>query len=194
MRGTKTDDEKKKPNTVASRTFEVKVADEGENFLVRLPFDVRAVFGQARPPVVITVNGYSFRSTVAVYGGEYFIGIRRSHREAAGLEPKKSVSITLTGDDQPRVVDPPRDLADALKKNTAARAAWDALSFSHKREHVAALEEAKKPETRARRIESTLAMLLSKPSSKKSAVAKEITAKKPEPRRATKKSSAGRAR
>ena len=66
-----------------SRTFDVKVAEEGENFLVRLPFDVVEVFGRARPPVVIDVDGYRFRSTVAVYGGEYFIGIRRSHREAA---------------------------------------------------------------------------------------------------------------
>jgi Bacteriocin-protection, YdeI or OmpD-Associated/Domain of unknown function (DUF1905) len=148
----------------------VKVAEEGENFLVRVPFDVRAVFGQARPPVVISVDGYSFRSTVAVYGGEYFIGIRRSHREAAGLSPRQEVSITLTRDDEPRVIDPPADLAAALKKNAVARAAWDALSFSHKREHVTALEDAKKPETRARRLENTIAMLLAaKPVKKVSA-------------------------
>ncbi|MDF2694893.1 MAG: hypothetical protein K0S65_3276 [Labilithrix sp.] len=137
------------------------MASEGENFLVRLPFDVRAVFGQARPPVVITVDGYSFPSTIAVYGGEYFIGIRRSHREAAGLAPGRRVSITITRDDQPRVIEPPADLARALSKNAAARTAWEALSFSHKREHAQALLDAKKPETRERRLAKTLEALVS---------------------------------
>lgn len=160
------------------QTFKATVPEEGENFLIPLPFDVRAVFGEARPPIVVTVDGYSFRWTVAVYGGESFIGIRRSHREAAGLKPGRKVTITITRDEAPRVIEAPADLARALKKSATARVAWDALSFSHKREHVTALEEAKKPETRARRLEKTMALLLVTPT-KKSAAKK--TAKKATP-------------
>ncbi len=148
-------------------TFRTKVADEGENFVVELPFDVKEVFGQARPPIVITLTtprgSYSFRWTVSVYGGKSYIGVRRSHREAAGLRPGESVSITIAADDEPRVIEPPTDLASALKKSAAARVAWDALSFTHKREHAEALLDAKKPETRARRLEKTMEMLLAKP-------------------------------
>ncbi len=176
-----------------SYTFDVKVADEGENFLVKLPFDVREVFGQARPPVVIDVAGYRFRSTIAVYGGEYFIGIRRSHREAAGLEPRKKITITVTLDDQPRVVEPPADLAAVLKKSTAARAAWDALSYTHKREHANALADAKKPETRARRLEKTIEMLLAKPPRKSAAAEKPGAKKSAASTRAPKKSAAKKA-
>lgn len=138
-----------------SQTFKTKVAPEGENFLVKLPFDVRTIFGKARPPIVVTLNGYSFRSTVAVYGGESYIGIRRSNREAARLVPGKIVAITITADLEPRTIEPPKDLAAVLKKDAKLRAAWEALSFSHKREHVDALEQAKKPETRARRLAKT---------------------------------------
>lgn len=148
------------PTKTPSRTFKTKVAPEGENFLVKLPFDVRAIFGKARPPIVVTLNGYSFRSTVAVYGGESFIGIRRSNREAARLVPGKTVAITITADLAPRTVEPPKDLAAMLKKDAKLRAAWEALSFSHKREHVDALEQAKKPETRARRLAKAVEILL----------------------------------
>lgn len=174
-----------------SRTFEVTVAPEGENFLVRLPFDARAVFGQARSPVVVTVDGYSFPFTVAVYGGEYFIGIRRSHRQAAGLEPGRRVSITITRDEQPRVIAPPADLARALAKNAIARAAWEALSFSHKREHAQAVLEAKKPETRARRIEKTIEALTG---SKKATSKKKAAAERPAKTTSKKTTSPGRPR
>jgi hypothetical protein len=151
-----------------SLTFRAKVAAEDENFVVRVPFDVKEVFGKARPPIIITVGSYSFRWTVAVYGGESYIGFRRSHREAAGLRPGQTVSITITLDDQPRVVETPSDLAKALKTNRVARAAWDALSFTHKREHAEALLDAKKPETRTRRLEKTIQMLLARPVKKSS--------------------------
>lgn len=146
-----------------TRTFRAKLREKGgPSLFVRLPFDVAKVFGRARPPIVLTVAGYTFRSTVAVYGGEYFIGMRRSHRDAAGVKAGQTVSITIALDDQPRVVEPPDDLAAALKKNASARAAWDALSFTHKREHAEAILDAKKPETRARRLEKTIEMLLAK--------------------------------
>jgi hypothetical protein len=151
---------KAKASAKRAHTFKVEVAPGGENFLVEVPFDVREAFGKARPPILITVEGYTFPSTIAVYGGKSFIGIRKSHRAAAGLVPGQTVSITIALDSSERRVTPPDDLARALAKSAAARKAWAALSFSHQREHVEALLEAKKPETRARRLEKTLGMLL----------------------------------
>jgi hypothetical protein len=145
-----------------SRSFRAVVPAEDESFGVEVPFDVKAVFGKARPPIVVTVAGYTFPSTVAVYGGKPFIGVRRSHRAAAGLKPGQSVSITIALDESTRTVELPPDLASALKKNAPARAAWARLSFTHQREHADALLAAKKPETRARRLEKTIEMLLSK--------------------------------
>ncbi len=149
---------KTKPK-VAFRTTLASEPDSGEIALIVVPADVREVFGKARPPVVVSIGAYAFRTTIAAYGGKSFIGIRRSHREAAKLAVGQDVLVVVELDDQPRVVAPPSDLAAALKKNAKARAAWAALSFTHQREHAEALEGAKKPETRARRLASTLAML-----------------------------------
>jgi hypothetical protein len=169
-----------KQGTAPSKTFRAKVPADDDHFVIELPFDVTKTFGRARPPVVIDVaplreargrerrrDRYSFRWTVTVYGGKSYIGMRRSHREAAGLAAGQAVSITVSLDDKPRVVDPPPDLAALLAKNAAARASWEALSFTHKKEHAEAILGAKKPETRARRIEKTIAMLLAKPPRKK---------------------------
>lgn len=147
-----------------TRTFKAKIDPKSQNILVELPFDAKEVFGQARAPITVTItNGaaesYSFRSTVAVYDGKHYIGVRKSHREAAGLEPGDTATITIAVDTAPRDVEPPADLAAALKKNKSARAGWDALSFTHKREHAEALSDAKKPETRERRLAKTLEML-----------------------------------
>jgi hypothetical protein len=145
-----------------SKTVKATVPAEDENFVIPLPFDVRAVFGKARPPIIIKVGEYSFPWTVSVYGGKSFVGIRRSHREAAGLRPGQRVAITITADTSTRTVEVPPDLARALRADKAARAAWETLSFTHRREHVEALLGAKKPETRARRLEKTLEMLAAK--------------------------------
>jgi hypothetical protein len=91
-------------------------------------------------------------------GGERFIPLRGSNREASGV-----VTVTLTLDDKPRVVKPPVDLARALREaGTGAVDAWKAMSFTHQREHVEAIEQAKKPETRERRVRACVEMVLSK--------------------------------
>ncbi len=164
---------------MTKQTFRATVPAEGENFMIELPFDVKDAFGRARPPIVISVTPihgaggrehkgavYTFRWTVSVYGGKYYIGIRRSHREEAGLVAGQHVSITVSLDDKPREIATPPDLAKLLAKNTAARASWNALSYSHKKEHAEALASAKKPETRERRLQKTLEMLLAKPPKK----------------------------
>jgi hypothetical protein len=125
---------------------------------IPVPFDPKAVFGKVRAPVKVTLNGYTFRSTIAAMGGPLFIPLRRSHREAAGLEGTETLTVVVEVDEAPRTVTPPKDLVKALKA-AGALDRWKALSFTHQREHVEAIEEAKKPETRARRIEKAVAMV-----------------------------------
>lgn len=122
-----------------------------------VPFDPREAFGKTRAPVVVSIGGHSFRSTICTMGQGPFVPLRRSNREAAGVEAGQRVKITLTLDDQPRVVTPPRDLSTALKR-AGVLAAWKSLSFTHQREHVEAIESAKKPETRMRRIDACVKM------------------------------------
>jgi hypothetical protein len=138
--------------------------EKGSVALVELPFDPREEFGKARAPVKITVNGVVLRSTVAVYGGRSYIGFRREIREQAKLAPGEKVKIQIELDTAPREVEAPDDLKKALKTDAKARAAWDALSFTHRKEHAQALEDAKKPETRAKRLAKTLEMLKAKAS------------------------------
>ncbi|HEX4517368.1 MAG TPA: YdeI/OmpD-associated family protein [Polyangiaceae bacterium] len=144
------------------RTALAKDPKDGEIAQIEVPEDVRAVFGKARPPVVVAIDSYEFRTTIMVYGGKSYVGVRRSHREAAKLAPGQRVRVVIELDEAPRTVPPPKELAAVLAKDKNARAAWEALSFTHQREHAEAIEDAKKPETRARRVEKTIAMLKKK--------------------------------
>ena len=140
---------------LVSSTFPLTLL-EGSLQIV-LPFDPRAVFGRARPPVIVTIGDYRYRSTVAIMGGVTFVPLRRSHREAAGVVAGEPVDVTLTLDVEPRTVAAPDDLRAALEV-AGAWARWEKLAFTHRREHVEAVEGAKKPETRARRIGKCVAM------------------------------------
>ena len=123
-----------------------------------VPGDVRAIFGRARPPVEVVVNGHRYRSTVAVMAGEAFVPFRASHRAAAGVGPGDEVAVALTLDTAPRTVTAPADLAAALAA-ADVQAAWDALALSQQREWAEAIEGARKPETRARRVAACVAKL-----------------------------------
>jgi hypothetical protein len=114
-----------------------------------------------KPKVAVTLNGYTYRSTVAVMGGKFMLPLAKAHREAAGVKPGQKVEISLELDTAPREVEVPKDFAAALKK-AGLRAAFDRLAFTHRKEHVRAIEEAKAAETRARRIEKALAMVAAK--------------------------------
>jgi hypothetical protein len=142
------------------KTFRALLGGEAQASLpvIEVPFDVKRVFGKARAPVVITINGFSFRSTVAVYGGKSLVGIRKECRVAAKVKIGQMVEITLRSDDAPREVELPEDFAAAIKSRKGA-AGWAKLSYTARKEHVEAIESAKKPETRARRIERALSML-----------------------------------
>ena len=130
---------------------------EGIGQLV-LPFDPKAVFGRSCAPVVVTFNVHSYRSTVAAMGGPRFVPLRKSHREAAGVREGDTIKVTLTLDEAPRTVEPPVDLAAALLAAGVSER-WEALSYTHRREHVEAIEQARKRETRLRRIEKVVALL-----------------------------------
>jgi hypothetical protein len=122
-----------------------------QGFEIVLPADPKPLFGRTRAPVVVEVNGYRYRSTIAAMGGGWFVPLRRSHREAAGLDPDRSYTVTLTLDTEPRTVDPPADLLEAIRE-AGLEQAWTRLSYTAQREAAEAVEGAKKPETRTRRI------------------------------------------
>lgn len=123
------------------------------------PEVVEALGGGARPPVTITVNGHCWRSRVAILRGRHLLGLSNANRQAAGVATGEEVEVELELDTEPRVVVEPVDFARALDDAPAVRAAYDDLTDSRKREHVRAIESAKKPETRWRRIEKAIATL-----------------------------------
>lgn len=145
---------------------------------IPVPFDPRPVFGKVRAPVLVTVNGYTYRSTIASMGAGPCLPLRRSNREAAGLEGGETLNVTLTLDEGAREVEAPADLARALKAAPPAWQRWGELSYSHQREYAEAVAEAKKPETRARRIASAVAAIAAMP---------EKTRKRAKPARAVRK-------
>ena len=112
-----------------------------------------------RVPVVVTVGGHSYRSTVAAYNGTYMLPLAAEHREAAGVAAGQEVVVDLEVDDAPREVQVPDDLARALSADSGSQAAFDRLSYSNKRRIVLWVEGAKTAETRARRIDKALTEL-----------------------------------
>jgi hypothetical protein len=148
---------------MSSRTFTATVVRDASAAIIPVPFDPKEAFGQVRAPVVATVNGYTFRSRIVAMGGPVCVALRKAQVAESGLTPGQTVTVTLTLDTAPRAVTAPADLMKALAKAPAALAAWKALSFTHQREHVEAIEGAKKPETRARRIEKALEFLAATP-------------------------------
>ena len=149
------------------QTFSAKVVRDGPSCYVVLPFDPKAVFGTVRAPVVVTIHGYTFRSRVVAMGGPICVALRESHRKAAGLEGGETLKVTLELDTQKREVKPPADLVKALKAAPPAWDRWRELSYSHQREHVEAVEGARQPETRRRRIAAAVRMTAARPARKR---------------------------
>lgn len=149
--------------TAKKKTFTYRLLGTGPNKAfpyIELPFDSVAFFGtKARVPVKITIHDVEMRVSLAPMGGRHVIGFRRELAEKAGLAVGETVRVTIEKDDAPRTVDVPPDLAKALRASPAAKKAWDALAYSHKREHAEAVRDAKRPETRAARVSRTLSML-----------------------------------
>jgi hypothetical protein len=149
-----------------AKTFKTTIYRDGSVCFIPVSFDPRAVFGKVRAPVKVTVNGHSYRSTIAAMGGTVFIPLRKSNREAAGLEGNETLSVKLELDEDKRDVTPPKDLVKALKAAPPAWDRWQELSFTHRREYAESIEGAKKPETRARRLQSAVRAIVARPAKK----------------------------
>lgn len=129
---------------------------------ITIPFDVEEVFGAKRVQIKATVSGAVYRGSIVRYGGKYMLGPAKVFREAAGIKAGDEIPVTLEHDVSERTVDVPADLAKLLKKDKVLQEAWDRLSFTIRKENARDLKEAKKSESRARRLEKTIAMLREK--------------------------------
>ncbi len=127
----------------------------------RVPGEVVEALGQGkkRPPVTVTINGYTYRSTIAAYGDVFMLPLAAEHRTAAGVAAGDEVDVDLELDTAPREIEVPEDLAAALAEEPEARAFFDGLSYSNRRWFVLNVEGTKNAETRKRRVEKSVLML-----------------------------------
>ena len=125
---------------------------------ITIPFDVEAVFGARRVPVKVRINDAEYRTTIVRMGGRFMMAVPKHFRDAAGVRAGETITVTMEKDTAPRTVEIPPDLAAALETSGLAEV-FARLSYTHRKEHVNSINDAKKAETRARRIEKTLEML-----------------------------------
>ena len=134
-------------------------SDQGACFIRVLPETLTALGQRKRAPIKVTINGYVYRTTIAVYGGKSYIGVRREVREAAGEAVGDQLVVGLEYDAELRTVDLPPELQAALKADPSAARRFEALSYTHKKELVSWVTSAKRAETRQRRLVQALEML-----------------------------------
>ncbi len=124
---------------------------------IRVPPEVVEALGSGKKPAVrVTINGYTYRSTVAVYGGEFMLPVSAEVRERAGIAAGDGIEVAVELDTEPRVVEVPDDLAATLATDAEAQQFFEGLSYSNKRRIVLSINDAKTPETRHRRITKTI--------------------------------------
>ena len=138
--------------------FEAVLEPFGPAGAVTLPFDPKVEWGKVRAPVRGTIDGHPFTTTVARYGGVDYLAFRREVREAAGVELGATVAIEVELDTSGRVVAVPEDLAVALA-DARLRDAFDRLSYTHQKDYVTWVEQAKREETRKTRIGRSVELL-----------------------------------
>ena len=141
--------------------FRTEILSNGKTAAgIEIPLDVLDALGTSRKPAVtVSLNGYTYRSTVATVNGMYMVGVSNDVRSAAGVAAGQVVDVDIELDTQPRVVAVPADLAAALDAEPEARRSFESLSYSNKRRIVMPIDDAKSPETRQRRIEKSVASL-----------------------------------
>lgn len=133
--------------------FTTTLRGSGNKVGIEVPEDVvRALDAGKRPPVIVTVNGKSYRSSIAVMGGLNMIGISAANRDLTGTAAGDTVEVDLELDTQPRIIDVPADLAAALDAEPDAKTFYETLSYSSQRRYVEPLADSKTAETRTRRI------------------------------------------
>ena len=140
--------------------FSTTMFQMGNNTGIEVPAEiVAAIDAGKRPPVIVNVNGYEYRSTVAPMGGKYLLPFSAERRGESGIHGGDPIDVELTLDTSPRTVEVPDDLQSAINSSATAAAAWEKLSYTHRKENVRSVLDAKKAETRKRRVAAVVAKL-----------------------------------
>jgi uncharacterized protein YdeI (YjbR/CyaY-like superfamily) len=132
--------------------------EKGHATGITIPFDVEEVFGQKRVPVKVRINNAEYRTTVMRMGGRYMMAVPKVFRDAAGIKAGEAITVTMEKDTEKRAVEMPPDLAAAFDAS-GLREVFSKMSYTHQKEYVNSINDAKREETRARRIEKTIEML-----------------------------------
>jgi hypothetical protein len=138
---------------------EVLSMGQGGGHALVVPKEVAAMFSSKRPPVLAHVNGVEYRSRLAVYSGQSYLGLRKDLLKQLGVGVGDLLEVELAEDHQERVVIEPPELTAALAENPAAKTAYDQLPFTHRNEYARWIDEGRKPETRADRVAKTIKRL-----------------------------------
>lgn len=135
----------------------------GSGTFIRVPDDAREKLGlRGRPKINAVIAGHPYRGSLMPMGdGTFCLGVLKSIQEVAGVKRGDTIAVTLELDTAPRTVEPPAELATALARDSKAAAAWERLSFTNKKEMALSITEAKKPETRSRRLSAAIQRLQS---------------------------------
>jgi Bacteriocin-protection, YdeI or OmpD-Associated/Domain of unknown function (DUF1905) len=140
--------------------FKAEIHSAGQGgHVVAVPKEVAMTFSSKRPQVVAHVNGVEYRSRLAVYGGQSYLGLRKDLLRRLGVGVGDQVEVELVEDHEDRVVVEPPELTQALAEHPAAQAAYQKLPFTHRNEYARWIDEGKKPETRADRVAKTIKRL-----------------------------------
>jgi hypothetical protein len=138
-------------------SFNTTILQLGNNTGINVPDEVVEKLGAGKkPPVIVTVNDYTYRNTIAVMGGKFMIGVSADIRSKTGIKGGDKVKVTLELDTKPREVEVPADFQRLLDKNSKARQFFETLSYSNKQRYVLPLGQAKTEETRQRRMEKAI--------------------------------------
>jgi hypothetical protein len=144
---------------MSKHSFDATIEEgRGGGAFVTVPFDVKAAYGSARPRVLVTFDGEPYRGSIAPMGGVSLIGVLKEIRGKIGKGIGDTVRVTVEADTAPREIDIPEDAAAALRQ-ADLQAEFDKLSYTHRKEHINAIAEAKQPQTRQRRIDKMIEML-----------------------------------
>ncbi|HMF70280.1 MAG TPA: YdeI/OmpD-associated family protein [Flavitalea sp.] len=138
--------------------FKTKLLQAGKTATgIEIPDKIVESFGAGKkPPVRITINGYTYRNTVAVMGGVYMVGVSAEHRQGANVKGGDQIEVIIELDTEPREVAIPEEFQKALKKNAAAKKYFESLSYSKKNGIVILIKDAKTEETKQKRIEKAI--------------------------------------
>lgn len=144
-----------------SERFRTTILQAGKTATgIEIPAKVIEALGTSKkPPVLVTINDYTYRSTVAVMGGKFMVGVSAKNREGAGVAGGDKVEVELELDTAPRVLEVPADLKKALGRDKEAKAIFEGLSYSRKQRLTLPVEDAKTPETRQRRVDKAIQSL-----------------------------------